>query len=133
MNTRSRNTTRLATRVALRILLLAAMFVPDLSAAENPVGPVPPNQSTGRTAEFGASTAKQSPTACILAAASRSFQTQTRRQTAFGRSVAFLAGVSKYYHQSPQLPFVDSDLTELRNFLLTDGGFDTVYEARVIL
>jgi hypothetical protein len=51
-------------------------------------------------------------------------------QPPFRRSVAFLAGVSRYNHISPQLEFVKTDLTELRNFLLTDGGFDTVYEVR---
>jgi len=51
-------------------------------------------------------------------------------QPPFQRSVAFLAGVSQYNHISPQLDFVKNDLTELRNFLLTDGGFDTVYEVR---
>lgn len=51
-------------------------------------------------------------------------------QPPFRRSVAFLAGVSHYNQISQQLDFVTTDLTELRNFLLTDGGFDTVYEVR---
>jgi Caspase domain len=51
-------------------------------------------------------------------------------QPPFRRSIAFLAGVSHYNRVSPQLGFVSTDLTELRNFLLTDGGFDTVYEVR---
>jgi hypothetical protein len=48
----------------------------------------------------------------------------------FRRSIAFLAGVSHYNHITPQLDFVRSDLKDLRNFLLTEGGFDTVYEVR---
>jgi hypothetical protein len=51
-------------------------------------------------------------------------------QPPFRRSVAFLAGVSHYNRMSPQLDFVETDLTDFRNFLLTDGGFDTVYEVR---
>ncbi|HEX3047568.1 MAG TPA: caspase family protein [Bacillota bacterium] len=45
----------------------------------------------------------------------------------FGNSVAFLVGVSKYKYLSPQLPFVENDLKELANSLLTKNGFDTVY------
>ena len=49
----------------------------------------------------------------------------------FGRSIAFLTGVSQYESLSPRaLPAVENDLTDLRNYLLTKGGFDTVYEAR---
>jgi hypothetical protein len=58
------------------------------------------------------------------------FSWQPKNQPPFRRSVAFLAGVSKYDHISPQLDFVRNDLAELRNFLLTGGGFDTVYEVR---
>jgi uncharacterized caspase-like protein len=47
----------------------------------------------------------------------------------FRRSVAFLVGVGNYSN-FPQLPFVNDDLTEFRNFLLTDAGFDTVFELR---
>jgi formylglycine-generating enzyme required for sulfatase activity len=48
-----------------------------------------------------------------------------------GRSIAFLAGVSAYESLTPnRLDYVENDLTDLRNFLLTKGGFDTVYEAR---
>lgn len=47
----------------------------------------------------------------------------------FGKSVAFLVGVSRYEHISPQLPFVRNDLKQLRNFLLNKGGFDEVYIA----
>ncbi len=45
----------------------------------------------------------------------------------FGESVAFLVGVSEYEHLTPQLPFVRNDIRELRDFLLHNGGFDTVY------
>lgn len=48
----------------------------------------------------------------------------------FNRSVGFLVGVARYKTLKPALYFVDADLTKLRNFLLTDGGFDTVFELR---
>ena len=49
----------------------------------------------------------------------------------FRRSVALLTGVSRYESLRPrELAFVETDVTELRNFLLTDGAFDTVLEAR---
>ena len=48
----------------------------------------------------------------------------------FGRSVAFLAGVAQYTTLRPELQYVESDMTALRNFLLTAGGFDTVFEVR---
>src|ERR1700733_15179075 len=50
-------------------------------------------------------------------------------QRPFERSVAFLVGVSKYEHLNPQLPYVDTDLKDMREFLLDDAGFDTVYVA----
>ena len=46
----------------------------------------------------------------------------------FGKSVAFLVGVSKYDNLQP-LPFVKNDLKQLRDFLLKKGGFDEVYAA----
>jgi len=46
----------------------------------------------------------------------------------FGKSVAFLVGVSDYT-KLPKLPFVKNDLDALRKFLLTRGGFDEVYVA----
>ena len=45
----------------------------------------------------------------------------------FGRSVALLTGVSDYKHLSPDLPSVENDLTDMRVFLLGDGGFDEVF------
>jgi hypothetical protein len=48
----------------------------------------------------------------------------------FGRSVAFLVGVSKYTYLEPQLPFVRNDIEDMRKFLLTKGGFDEVYVAQ---
>ncbi len=48
----------------------------------------------------------------------------------FGESVAFLVGVSQYDYQTPQLPFVKNDLTDMRAFLLDKGGFDQVYVAQ---
>lgn len=47
----------------------------------------------------------------------------------FGKSVAFLVGVGNYAHLSPQLDFVQNDLAALREYLLSKGGFDSVYVA----
>ena len=52
-----------------------------------------------------------------------------RDKLPFGRSVAFLVGVSDYKYLSPDLPFVKNDLQDMRQFLLTKGGFDEVYVA----
>lgn len=46
----------------------------------------------------------------------------------FGKSVAFLAGVSKY-ESLPQLPSVHNDIVEMRDLLLNIAGFDEVYVA----
>jgi WD40 repeat protein len=47
----------------------------------------------------------------------------------FGKSVAFLVGVSKYKYLN-SLSFVDNDLNELATTLLTYCGFDAVYIAK---
>jgi hypothetical protein len=47
----------------------------------------------------------------------------------FGRSVAFLVGVSQYDDISPQLGFVENDIQKMRAFLFSEGGFDEVYVA----
>lgn len=47
----------------------------------------------------------------------------------FGVSVAFLVGVSQYDYLAPDLPFVKNDLRDMSEFLLAEGGFDTVYVA----
>jgi len=47
----------------------------------------------------------------------------------FGRSIAFLAGVSRYQNLSPQLPSVRNDIVQMRDLLLTQAGFDEVYVA----
>jgi hypothetical protein len=47
----------------------------------------------------------------------------------FGRSVAFLIGVSDYRHLK-DLPSVKRDLDKMRSFLLERGHFDEVYEVR---
>jgi hypothetical protein len=47
----------------------------------------------------------------------------------FGRSIAFLAGVSKYQNISPQLPSVRNDIVQMRDLLLNQAGFDEVYVA----
>ncbi|MCP4356246.1 MAG: hypothetical protein GY793_11615 [Proteobacteria bacterium] len=46
----------------------------------------------------------------------------------FGKSVAFLAGVSQYRHLK-SLEYVKNDLMDMQLFLLTKGGFDEVYVA----
>lgn len=46
----------------------------------------------------------------------------------FGRSIAFLVGVSQYRYLSP-LPSVLNDVGEMRDFLLNKAGFDEVYVA----
>jgi hypothetical protein len=48
-------------------------------------------------------------------------------QLPFGRSVAFLIGVGVYTHQDP-LPGATQSVRQLRDYLLSDGGFDLVYE-----
>jgi hypothetical protein len=52
-----------------------------------------------------------------------------RGELPFGRSVAFLAGVSTYSSFEP-LPFVRDDLIRFREYLLSDGGFDEVFLVR---
>jgi formylglycine-generating enzyme required for sulfatase activity len=56
------------------------------------------------------------------------FQWQSSRRP-FERSVAFLVGVSEYQHLG-ELQWVRKDLENVRNYLLNQGGFDIVYEAR---
>ena len=46
----------------------------------------------------------------------------------FGKSIAFLVGVSKYDYLSP-LPSVRNDVSDMRDFLLNKAGFDEVYVA----
>ena len=48
-------------------------------------------------------------------------------QLPFGRSVAFIVGVSRYTNLDP-LPGVEQTVHQLREYLLHDGGFDIVYE-----
>jgi hypothetical protein len=49
----------------------------------------------------------------------------------FGRSFAFLVGVSVYHNTGfKQLPSVDHDLEDMRNFVLGRAGFDEVYVAK---
>jgi hypothetical protein len=47
----------------------------------------------------------------------------------FGRSIAFLAGVSSYQNLRPQLPSVRNDILQMRDLLLNKAGFDEVYVA----
>ena len=54
------------------------------------------------------------------------FTSQSARP--FGKSIAFLVGVSKYSHLS-QLPSVRNDVSDMRSFLLDKAGFDEVYVA----
>ena len=58
------------------------------------------------------------------------FQRKPTATLPFGRSVAFLVGVSRYEHLRPQLPYVETDVTDLRNYLLGEAAFDTVFEIR---
>jgi hypothetical protein len=51
------------------------------------------------------------------------------KHSAFGKSIAFLVGVSEYEYLSPQLPSVKNDLSDMRTLLLSKGGFDEVYVA----
>jgi uncharacterized caspase-like protein len=55
------------------------------------------------------------------------FTSQSTRP--FGKSIAFLVGVSKYSHLS-QLPSVSNDVSDMRSFLLETAGFDEVYVAK---
>jgi WD40 repeat protein len=48
-------------------------------------------------------------------------------QLPFGRSVAFIVGVSRYKNLDP-LPGVVQSVQQVRDYLLKDGGFDVVYE-----
>ncbi len=49
----------------------------------------------------------------------------------FGKSIAFLAGVSVYRDPDlPALPSVGKDLNDMRDFLLRNAGFDEVYVAK---
>ena len=48
----------------------------------------------------------------------------------FGKSVAFITGVSEYKNISPDLDFVENDIRRMKNFLLNDGGFDEVFIAK---
>ena len=119
-------------RTLLYRILLVGILSPCLSFAENPVGPVPPGIKAVRETDgvwrFDRQVSTSTP--AFWQQLRDLFKLKPVTGASFGRSVAFLTGVAYYDHQSPQLPFVDSDLTELRNFLLTQGGFDTVFEAR---
>lgn len=48
----------------------------------------------------------------------------------WNRSIALLVGVSNYKHISPQLPSVEKDIDDMKNYLLNKGGFDEVFIAR---
>jgi hypothetical protein len=47
----------------------------------------------------------------------------------FEKNFAFLVGVSSYKFLDPQLPYVKTDLENLRTFLMSQAGFDVVYIA----
>jgi len=52
------------------------------------------------------------------------------KELPFGKSVAFLVGVSEYKDKAlGDLEFVKNDLISLREYLLKNGGFDEVYVA----
>jgi hypothetical protein len=50
----------------------------------------------------------------------------------FGRSIAFLVGVGKYsnFTTQEQLPYVQRDIDDLRDYLISEGGFDEVLLVR---
>lgn len=52
----------------------------------------------------------------------------SRARLPFDRSVAFLVGIAEYARLQPQLPFVNHDLEDMREYLL-NAGFDAVYVA----
>ena len=45
----------------------------------------------------------------------------------FQRSVAVLVGIGNYKNITPKLEYVSKDVEKIRDYLLTDGGFDAVY------
>ena len=55
------------------------------------------------------------------------FGNNTKLNFPFGRSAALLVGIGHYKYISPPLPFVSNDVQKMRDYLLTDGGFDAVY------
>jgi TPR repeat protein len=46
---------------------------------------------------------------------------------AFGRSVALLVGIGNYRHLQPRLEYANKDVEKMRDYLLGEGGFDSVY------
>jgi len=51
----------------------------------------------------------------------------TRANFPFGRSVSVLVGVGNYKYLTPKLEYVSKDVERMRDYLLTDGGFDAIY------
>ena len=45
----------------------------------------------------------------------------------FRRSIALLVGIGNYRYLEPRLEYVSRDIQKMRDYLLTDGGFDSVY------
>jgi len=51
----------------------------------------------------------------------------SRMSYAFRRSVALLVGIGHYKYLKPTLEYIPHDVEKIRDYLLTDGGFDAVY------
>jgi TPR repeat protein len=50
-----------------------------------------------------------------------------RMSLSFQRSVALLIGIGNYKYLTPRLEYVSKDVERMRDYLLTEGGFDAVY------
>jgi formylglycine-generating enzyme required for sulfatase activity len=114
---------------------LALLLCFTCTAIAQPPGPLPPGVTSklllGGLLRFDRITGpRQLPAFWERVLAQFSWTQKAGKTLPFNRSVAFLVGVANYKTLKPSLDFVDSDLTELRNFLLTSGGFDTVFELR---
>ncbi|HKW02115.1 MAG TPA: caspase family protein [Vicinamibacterales bacterium] len=55
------------------------------------------------------------------------FRADARAALPFGRSVALLVGIGHYKNISPSFAYIQSDVTHMRDYLLSVGGFDDVY------
>ncbi len=118
--------------LSLALFVLCCLYeVQAASGSEQPSGPVPQG-IIAKLQQDGVWRFDRplSPSPNFFEQLLKQFNWKPAKTRPFGRSVAFLIGVASYDTLRPQLSYVESDLTELRNFLLTDGGFDTVFEVR---
>lgn len=117
---------------ALRALTLAASFALSLAAQQRPPGPYPNNiqpvyESNG-VWRFDRSR-PPSPQPIFWDRLAAQFNLVKPINPPFGRSIAFLVGVGEYKHLD-SLKHTAKDVSRMREFLLTRGGFDTVFEVR---